>query len=159
MGAPAGLSRRPQNSELIRSVSCQSGPLSSRTTFLPALASTDAYTEPEAPAPTMTTSTFSFAMSPPPLRRDVGHVRHAESLVAVRRRVHDIDGVAAQHAVDERPGRALPAFGLVLPHQIDEVALVARRQHRELAREGLVAAGVDRANRCAIEIGERRLRV
>ena len=84
-GAPAGLIRRPQNSELIRSWSCQSGPLSSTTTFLPALASTDAYTEPEAPAPTMTTSTFSFAMSPPPVRRDVGHVRHAERLVALHR--------------------------------------------------------------------------
>src|SRR6185295_4654134 len=122
MGAPAGLIRRPQMSELIKSWSCQSGPLSSTTTFLPALASTDAYTEPEAPAPTMTTSTFSFAMSPPPLRRDVGHVRHAESLVALHRRVHDIDGVAPQHAVDERSSRTLPALGLVLPHQVDEVA-------------------------------------
>src|SRR4029079_11471576 len=90
-GAPAGFSRRPQNSELIRSWSCQSGPLSSRTTFLPALASTDAYTEPEAPAPTMTTSTFSLAMSPSPLRHDVGHVGHAEGLVAVDRAVDDID--------------------------------------------------------------------
>src|SRR3954462_5112858 len=159
MGAPAGLSPRPQNSELIRSVSCQSGPLSSRTTFLPALASTDAYTEPEAPAPTITTSTFSFAMSPPPLGRDVGHVRHPEGLVALHRRVDDIDGVAAQHAVDERAGRALPALGLVLPHQIDEVALVTRRQHRELAREGFVAARIDRAHGGAIEVGERRLDV
>src|SRR5882757_7434712 len=102
MGAPAGRMRRPHISELIRSVSCQSGPASSTTTFLPALASTDAYTEPEAPAPTMTASTFSFAMSPPPLRRDVGHVRHAEGLVALHGRVHDVDGVAPQHAVDER---------------------------------------------------------
>src|SRR3954462_7493283 len=102
MGAPAGLSPRPQNSELIRAVSCQSGPLSSTTTFLPALASTDAYTEPEAPAPTMTTSTFSFAMSPPPVRRDMGHVGHAERLVALHGRIDDVDRVAPQHRVDER---------------------------------------------------------
>src|SRR5260221_2298168 len=111
MGAAAGLSRRPQTSELIRSLSCQSGPLSSRTTFLPALASTEAYTDPEAPAPTITTSTFSFAMSPPPLGRDVGHIRHAERLLTLHRRVHDIDSVAAQHARHKRPCRTLPALG------------------------------------------------
>ena len=42
-GMPAGLTRRPQKSELIRSLSCQSGPDSNNTTFLPALASTEAY--------------------------------------------------------------------------------------------------------------------
>src|SRR5262249_22961336 len=134
-------------------------PLSSKTTFLPALASTDACTEPDAPAPTMTTSTFSFAMSPPPLRRDVGHVRNAEGLVAVHRRVDDIDRVAAQHVVDERTGRTLPAFGLVLPHQIDEIVLIARRQHRELAAENFVAGAIDRTHRGTIEVGERRLGV
>src|SRR5271165_2450562 len=117
--------RRPQNSELIRSWSCQSGPLSNRTTFLPALASTEAYTDPDAPAPTMTTSTFSLvAMSPPPLGQNVGHVRHAEGLVPLHRAVHDIDGVAAQDSVDEGPSGALPAFDLVLPHQADELALL-----------------------------------
>ena len=41
-GPPAGFTRRPQMSELMRSESCQSGPCSSTTTFLPALASTAA---------------------------------------------------------------------------------------------------------------------
>src|SRR3954451_16963410 len=112
MGAPAGLMRRPQMSELIKSWSCQSGPLSSTTTFLPVLASTDAYTAPEAPAPTMTTSTFSFAMSPPTVRRDMGHVRHAERLVALHSRIDDVDRVAPQHRVDERTRRPLPPGGL-----------------------------------------------
>src|SRR6201987_6322626 len=100
-GGPAGLIRRPQMSDEIRSVSCQSGPLSSSTTFLPALASTAANTEPEAPAPTMTTSTFSFAMSPPLGRRDVGHVRNAEGGIPVHGAVDDVDGIAAQHQIDE----------------------------------------------------------
>src|SRR5580693_2688359 len=106
----------------MRSVSCQSGPLSSTTTFLPALARTEANTEPEAPAPTMTTSTFSLAISPPLRRHDVRHVGNAERGVALHRRIDDIDGVAAQHRVDERPGRALPAVDLVLTHQIDKIA-------------------------------------
>ena len=42
MGAPAGLMRRPQISEEMRSEVCHSGPLSITTTFLPALASTAA---------------------------------------------------------------------------------------------------------------------
>src|SRR5664279_1401397 len=80
---PAGLTRLPQKSELIRSVSCQSGPVSSSMTFLPALASTEAYSVPDAPAPTMTTSTFAFAMSPPLCGRDVGHVGNAERGIAI----------------------------------------------------------------------------
>src|SRR5258708_3662085 len=84
-GAPAGLMRRPQKSELTRSVSFQSGPASSTTTFLPALARTAANVEPDAPEPTMTTSTFSFAMSPPLRRRDMRHVGNAERVVARRR--------------------------------------------------------------------------
>src|SRR6201989_2296243 len=108
----------------MRSVSCQSGPCSRMTTFLPAFANTAAKTEPDAPAPTMTTSTFSFAMSPPPVRSDVRHVGHAEHLVALHRAVDDVDCVAAQHVVDERSGRtALPAFELALTHQVDEFAL------------------------------------
>src|ERR1700751_5220614 len=116
-GPPAGLRRRPQKSELIRSEGCQSGPLSKSTTFLPALASTAAYVEPDAPAPTMTTSTFScVAISPAPLRLDVGHLaRHGA--------VHDVDRVAAQDEIDEPAGRALPTVDLVLPHLVDEVVL------------------------------------
>src|SRR5215469_14203324 len=89
-GAPAGLMRRPQISEEMRSVVCQSGPLSITTTFLPALASTAANTEPDAPAPTMTASTFSSAaMSPPPVGRDVRHVGDTQLLVAFHRAVDD----------------------------------------------------------------------
>src|ERR1700742_2080146 len=100
-GGPAGLMRRPQMSDEIRSVSCQSGPLSISTTFLPALASTAAKTEPEAPAPAITTSTFSCAaMSPPPLRLDVSEIGNAEALVALHGAVDDVDRVAAQDEVD-----------------------------------------------------------
>src|SRR5947207_11072702 len=92
-GAPAGLMRRPQISELMRSVSFQSGPASSTTTFLPALARTAANVEPDAPEPTMTTSTFSLAMSPPLRRRDVRHVGNVERRIAGHRAVNDVDGV------------------------------------------------------------------
>ena len=64
-------------SELMRSVSFQSGPCSKSTTFLPARVSTAANTEPAAPAPTMTASTFSSAISPPLLGNDMGQVGHA----------------------------------------------------------------------------------
>src|SRR6476646_7495184 len=83
---PAGLTRLPQKSELIRSDICQSGPDSSRTTFLPAFANTEANNEPDAPAPTMTTSTFSrVAMSPPLRWFDVGHVGHTKRGISVDR--------------------------------------------------------------------------
>src|SRR5262245_25432624 len=113
--------RRPHISELIRSVSCQSGPASSSTTFLPALASTEANAAPDAPAPTMTTSTFSFAMSPPPLWSDMGLVRDAERFVTLHRTVDDVDRVAAQDGVDEWRGRTLPALDLVLAHVVHEL--------------------------------------
>src|ERR1700754_1493918 len=108
-GGPAGLMRRPQMSDEIRSVSCQSGPLSISTTFLPAFARTAANVEPDAPAPAMTTSTFSStfscdAMSPPLVRRDVRHVGDAEALVSLHGAVDDIDGIAPQHEIDQ-PGR------------------------------------------------------
>src|SRR5277367_6353814 len=99
-GGPAGLMRRPHMSDEIRSVSSQSGPLSSSTTFLPALASTAANVEPDAPAPAMTTSTFSFgaipfaAMSPPLLGRDVRHIGNTETFVSLHGAVDDVDGVA-----------------------------------------------------------------
>src|SRR5437870_7687001 len=108
----------------MRSVSCQSGPCSRMTTFLPAFASTAAKTEPDAPAPTMTTSTFSFAMSPPLGRSDVGHVRNAEAGIALHGAVDDVDGIAAQHQIDERAGRPLPALDLVLAHIVDQAALL-----------------------------------
>src|SRR5580692_9380062 len=122
-GGPAGLMRRPHKSDEIRSVVCQSGPLSISTTFLPALASTAANVEPDAPAPAITTSTFSkifswtfscVAMLPPLLRRDVRHVGDAETLVALHGAVDDIDRVAAQHEIDKPGRRPLPAVDPVL---------------------------------------------
>src|SRR6202007_1576823 len=104
-GGPAGLPRRPQMSDEIKSVSCQSGPFSRSTTFLPALVRTLAKTEPEAPAPTMTTSTFSLLMSPPRRRSDVGHVRHAERGIAFHGGIGHIDCITAQDAVDKGRGR------------------------------------------------------
>src|SRR5438067_13538773 len=109
--------RRPQKSELTRSESCQSGPVSSTATFLPAFASVAANTEPEAPAPTITTSTFSrVAMSPPLQRHDVRLVGNAERFVALHRAVHDVHRIAPQQEVHETGGPPLPARELVLPH-------------------------------------------
>src|SRR4051812_47532655 len=118
-GCPAGLMRRPQISDEIKSVSCQSGPLSINTTFLPALASTAAKTEPDAPAPAITTSTFSWtfsrvAMSPPLVGCYVRQIGHAETLISLHGAVDDIDGVAAQHEIGLPGRRTFPAFDLVL---------------------------------------------
>src|SRR3954469_16837870 len=116
--------RRPQMSELIRSESCQSGPVSSTTICLPAFASVAANTDPEAPAPTTTTSTFSrVAMSPPLERGDVRLIRNAERFVALDGAVNHIDGVAAQHEVDKARRWALPSLQFSLPHEVDELAL------------------------------------
>src|SRR5262249_28124401 len=151
--------RRPHISELINSESCQSGPASKSTTFLPAFASTDANTDPDAPAPTMTTSTFSFAMSPPLLWNDVGLIGDAEHLVAFHRAVHDVDRVAAQDGVDERRRRALPAFNFILPHVVHELDLLIGCRLGELVAEQALAAAVDGAHRGAIEVHERRAHV
>src|SRR5712691_9205063 len=129
----------------MRSVSCQSGPCSITTTFLPARASTAANTEPEAPAPTTTTSTFSFAMSPPLRRRNVGHVGNAESGITVHGAVDDIDGIAAQDEIDERAGRPLPAFQLVLTHVVHEAALLRFTQlSKSTAAVEPLARAIDR---------------
>src|SRR4051812_35502331 len=151
--------RRPQKSELMRSESCQSGPDSSTTTFLPARASTAAYTEPDAPAPTMTASTFSFAMSPPLQRRDVRHVRDAECLVAFFGAVDDVHRVAAQHEVDESPGRPLPALHLVLPHEVHELTLLRVRKLREAATVQPLGCALNGADRRAVEVEVRRTHV
>src|SRR5205807_2390648 len=138
----------PQKSELMRSVNCQSGPCSSTTTFLPAWASTPANTEPEAPAPTMTTSTFSFAMSPPLAWRDVGHVRDAEGGIAVHGAIDDIYRVAPQQQINEGSRRTLPAFQLVLTHAVHEAALLCLVElHKCAAAVGRLARPIDGAER------------
>src|SRR2546430_8406791 len=138
----------------MRSVSCQSGPCSRMTTFLPAFASTAANTEPDAPAPTMTTSTFSLAMSPPPGRSDVGHVRNAQAGVALHGAVDDVDRIAAQHQIDEWSGRALPALDLVLAHAVHQAALLGFAQLNERPSERLTGA-VEPTQRSAIKIRVR----
>src|SRR5262249_40593221 len=126
MAGPLPRRRRAQMSELMRSESCQSGPCSMSTTFLPARVSTAAKTAPAAPAPTITASTFSnVAMSPAPLRENVRHVGKVEAREALDRAVGDVDRVIAQHAVDDGLWRPLPAFELVLAQADDEVALFA----------------------------------
>src|SRR5580704_11345241 len=150
--------RRPQMSELIRSESCQSGPCSNSTTFLPACASTAAKVAPDAPAPTMATSTFSLpAISPPLRRRDMRHVRNAQALVPGHGAIDDIDRVAAQNEIDERPRRTLPTLDLALPQVVDEIVLLAPAELNEAAAAiaGLARA-IDRPEHAAIEIDEGR---
>src|SRR5205823_6402490 len=106
--------------------------------------------DPDAPAPTMTTSTFSFAMSPPLLWNDMGLIGDAEHLVTFHRAVHDVDGVAAQDGVDERRRRALPAFDLVLAHIVHELDLLIGWRLGELVAEQALAAAVDGGDRGAI---------
>src|SRR6188472_1803933 len=81
----------------------------------------------------MTTSTFSFAMSPPLGRRNMGHVGNAEAGIAIHGAVDDIDRVAAQQQVDEWSTRSLPAFDLVLAHAIDETALLGLADLRKIS--------------------------
>src|SRR5947207_3085592 len=137
--------RRPQKSELMRSASCQSGPVSSTTTFLPALASVAANTEPEAPAPTMTTSTFSrVAMSPPLQRRDMRLVWNAERFVALDRAVHHVDRIAAHHEVGETLSRSLPSLQLALSHEVHHFAL------RRYGQPGKALIGLRRGATCGL---------
>src|SRR5712664_1814791 len=101
----------------------------------------------------MTTSTFSsLAMSPPLLGRDVRHVRNAEGFVAFHSSVDHVDGVAARHEVDERPGRPLPAVELPLAHQVDELALREGIELREATPLARLARPVDRADRGPVKI-------
>src|SRR3989442_1313311 len=125
--------RRPQKSELIKSESCQSGPCSRTATFLPAFASTAAKTDPDAPDPTMTASTFSLAMSPPLRWRDVRHVRNAKLGIAFHGAIDDVDGVAAQYQIDEWRARTLPAFDFILADIVDEAALLRINELRKRA--------------------------
>src|ERR1700730_16789581 len=160
-GWPTGLMPRPHMSDEIRSVSCQSGPLSISTTFLPALASTAAKVEPDAAAPAITTSTFSsifscVAISPPFVGCDVRQVGNSEALVSLHGAVDDIDGVAPQYEIDLRGRRTLPAVDLVLAELIDEVVLLGSRKCCEPFAAAARARFVDAANRSAIVIYEGR---
>src|SRR5579863_4141102 len=107
----------------------------------------------------MTTSTFSFVISPPLFRSDVRHVGNAERLVAFHGAVDDIDRIGTQHRIGERGGAALPVLDLVLPHAVDELALILARGLRELFAEYFFARLVDRQKRAAIKIGEWRAEV
>src|SRR6201999_2804571 len=161
-GGPAGLMRRPHMSDEIRSVSCQSGPLSISTTFLPAFASTAAKVEPDAPAPAITTSTFSpifgcVAISPPLVRGDVRQIGDAEALISLHGAVDDVDGVAAQHEIDLGPRRTLPALDLVLAQRIDEIVLLGGRERGEAFAALRRARSVDAANRGTVEVCKGRL--
>src|ERR1700716_3164194 len=153
MAGPLPRRRRAQMSELMRSESCQSGPCSSTTTFLPARVSTAANTAPAAPAPTITASAFSrVAMSPAPLRKDMGHVRHAEPRKALHGAVSHIDRVVARGAIDERLRRALPALDLVLAQTGDEVALLGGGEIGILSAKQRLARTIDPAQGCAVEV-------
>src|ERR1043166_3445663 len=144
--------RRAQMSELMRSDSFQSGPRSSTTTFLPARVRTAANAAPAAPAPTMTASTFSFAMSPAPLGPDVSHIRHAEPREALHRAVGHVDRVVAQREIDVRLRRALPDVDLALAQRVDEIALLGFVQFRIGPLRSDQRRAVDRRERGAIEI-------
>src|SRR3569832_399211 len=104
----------------------------------------------------MTTSTFSYAISPPLFRSDVRHVGNAERLIAFHRSVDDIHSVGSQDSIGERRRPSLPVFDLVLPHAVDEFALVVCRELREFLAERFLAALVDRLKRTAIEVSKRR---
>src|ERR1700751_5966929 len=120
-------------SELIKSPSCQSGPASRSTAFLPAFARTAANTEPDAPAPTMTTSTLSLAMSPAPRRCDMRLIGHAEMRIAIHGAVNHVHRIAAQQEIDKAGSGAFPAVKLVLPHQIDDLVLLVAGKLRKIA--------------------------
>src|SRR5215216_2726402 len=80
------------------------------------------------------------------------HVRNAEGFVPFDRAVYDIDRVAAQEEVDEAASRPLPTLDLVLPHEIDELALLDGGELREFAAVQRLARTIDRADRGAIEV-------
>src|SRR6202043_333832 len=104
----------------------------------------------------MTTSTFSFVISPPLFRGDMGHIGDAQRLVAFHRAVDDIDGIRAKRGINQRPRGSGPVFNLVLTHPIDKLALIGGRQLREIPPEDFAASIVDRLDRRSIELREGR---
>src|SRR5229473_1425100 len=107
----------------------------------------------------MTTSTFSFVISPPLFWRDMRHIGDAQRLVAFHRAIDDVDGVGAKHGISDCAWPPRPAFNLVLPHAIDKLALIRGRQLRKISTEKFVAALVNRGNCGAVELRERRTEV
>src|ERR1700722_1532329 len=107
----------------------------------------------------MTMSTFSLVISPPLFRGNVRHVGNAERLIAFHGAVDDVDGVGAQHRIGQRRGLSGPSLELVLPHAVDELALILRRQLREFLSERLPADIVDRQKRASIVLGKWRAEV
>src|SRR5215472_10988502 len=160
-GPPAGLTRRPQISELIRSESCQSGPAPARRLSCLALPSPQRRPSPTHPRRPRRRRLFHLSpWSPPLFRRDMRHVRNAEGFVAVHRSVNDIDGIAPQYQIDERCPGTLPTLDLVLAHGVDEVVLLGRTELCEFAAAvERLARIVDGAQRSAIEIGVGRANV
>src|SRR6516162_8081356 len=105
----------------------------------------------------MTTSTFScVAMSPPLFRRDVRHIGNAQRLVALHGAVDHVDRVATQDEIDEPARRSLPAVDLVLPHRLDEIALLRGRECGEAPAAACFGCFVDGADGGAVEVDERR---
>src|ERR1700723_1126035 len=102
----------------------------------------------------MTMSTFSLVISPPLFRGNVRHVGNAERLIAFHGAIDDIDGVGAQHRIGERCRLSGPSVELVLPHPGDELALILRRESREVLAERLPTDVVDRQKRAAIVVGK-----
>jgi hypothetical protein len=84
------------------------------------------------------------------------HIGDAQRLIAFHRAVDDVDGIATKHGIDDGPWPPGPAFNLVLPHAIDELALIRGRHLREIPSEKFVAGLVNRGNRGAVELREGR---
>ena len=107
----------------------------------------------------MTTSTFSLVISPPLFRRDMRHIGDAQRLVAFHRSIDDVDRIGAKHGIDDGTRPPAPALDLVLPHQIDELPLIGRRQLGEIRSRGLAACVIDGRDDGAIEFRKRRTEV
>src|SRR5215831_15905344 len=88
------------------------------------------------------------------------HVWNAKGFVALHGSVDDIDGVAAQHEVDEGSTGSSPALDLVLTHSVDEIVLLARTELREFAAAvDRLTCAVDSIDRSAIEVGVGRANI
>src|SRR6516165_7741817 len=148
-------------SELIRSESCQSGPVPARRPFCPALPAPQRKPTPMHPRRPRRHRLFHLSpWSPPLFRRDVRHVRNAEGLVALHGSVDDIDSIAAQNEIDKWSAGAAPALDLVLAHGVDEIMLFARTQPRKFAAAvDCLARIVNSARRSAIEVGIGRANI